>query len=76
MPTYEPQTWYALTVRCNTAGDGTDEHPPCINYLREWEVNPVYSPTGSGVNVVCAPCSQQVEVLTAVKLVPQPVFDE
>jgi hypothetical protein len=69
--TYEPATYYTVMVRCNTAGDGTEAHPPCVNYQREWEVTEVYSNAGQPV-IQCGPCQNLVEILSAVKMDPQP----
>lgn len=72
--TFEPATWYSVMVRCNTAGDGTPDNPPCPNYLRdprEWEVAEVYSNAGQPV-IQDGRCGQLVEIVSATKLDPQP----
>lgn len=71
MPEFEPATWYSVTVRCNTEHNGPADAPPCTNYAREWEVNPVYSNAGQP-NIQCGPCGKKVEILSAVRLDPQP----
>ena len=67
-PTYEPRTWFSVTV--------TDDTETCKNYQRVWTTSPVYSYDGLTVQVGCGLCGQRLRVLTATKLDPQPVFDE
>lgn len=75
MPEFEPFTYYNVVVRCNTA-DGvrdtsTQEVGPCPNYLREWPINEVYSNAGQPV-IQDIMCDRLVEILSGVKMDPQP----
>ncbi|MFF1600838.1 hypothetical protein ACFVYV_25570 [Streptomyces mirabilis] len=71
----EPNTYYDLTVTCNTSGteateetEGTD---PCPNFGRVWEAKLVYSNSGEPF-VTCGRCSRPVQIMDAVKCDPQP----
>jgi hypothetical protein len=72
---YEPNTFYDLSVTCNTAGtEGTEETEgtaPCPNFGRTWEAKLVYSNNGQP-SITCGRCGQPVEILTATKCDPQP----
>jgi len=73
--TFEPATYYNVTVRCNTQAvanhDDPDNPKPCPNYQRQWVVHEVYSNAGQP-NIQCGPCQQDVEMLAAEKMDPQP----
>ena len=62
----EPDTWYKVTCRCNTE--------TCVNGRNQtvFTIDPFYSNNGTYIPVQCGLCGQLMELLTAVKLDPQP----
>ena len=60
----EPATWYKATARCNTE--------TCDNYNTVYTLERFYSNNGFYLSIQCYPCQQDMEILTAVKLDPQP----
>ena len=60
----EPHTWYKATARCNTE--------TCVNYQKVFTLERFYSSNGTYMPIQCYPCQQLMELLTAVKLDPQP----
>jgi hypothetical protein len=62
--TLQPALYYAVTAR--------DNNPACRNYETTWNVNPFYSNDGIHYSVQCGVCRQNMEILTAVLLDPQP----
>lgn len=64
--TFEPAMWYEVTAR--------DNNPACRNHDTTWDINPFYSNDGVHYSVVCGVCGQQMEILTATLLDPQPVM--
>lgn len=64
-PTFEPAKWYAVTAR--------DDNQACVeNYGKEFEFNPLYSNDGVHVRVQCGLCKQDMTLLSATLLDPQP----
>jgi hypothetical protein len=61
-----PATWYDVTAR--------DNNPNCRNFDTTWDINPFYSNDGIHYSVICGICDQQMEILTATLLDPQPQF--
>ncbi|MEU3252875.1 hypothetical protein [Streptomyces sp. NPDC006997] len=66
---FEPYTYYAVTAQ--------DNNPDCVNYIngpdgKVWEVPEFYSNAGTNCSVTCGRCGQRMEILTAVRLDPQP----
>lgn len=62
-PVLEPAKWYAITVR--------DVNPDCPNYEKVFDVPEAYS-NGGTMHIVCGVCGQDMQLLTAVLLDPQP----
>lgn len=62
-PVFEPALWYAVTAR--------DDNEACINFGKEFEVNPCYSNAGT-VIVLCGLCKQPMTLVSATLLDPQP----
>lgn len=62
--TFEPAKWYAVTVR--------DDNADCVNSGQEFEVNPLYSNNGVNVRVQCGQCKQDMTIVSATLLDPQP----
>lgn len=60
----QPATYYAVTAR--------DNNPDCRNYEQVFNVPQFYSNDGIHYGVTCGRCGQQMELLTAVILDPQP----
>jgi hypothetical protein len=61
---FEPAMWYDATTQCLT--------PTCPNLDKIWDINPLYSNAGNDVRVVCGLCSNDMTILTATLLDPQP----
>lgn len=61
-PVLDPATWYAATAR--------DDNPNCVNAGKVFACD-IYSNAGIA-RVVCGLCSQDMRILTAVRLEPQP----
>ncbi|MFJ5176727.1 hypothetical protein ACIP68_23180 [Streptomyces griseoviridis] len=61
---FDPQTWYSATVR--------DNNEECRNYLKTFTIGQLYSNDGHYVLVQCGVCGDPMEILTAVRLDPQP----
>ncbi|HVE28011.1 MAG TPA: hypothetical protein VNC22_21545 [Sporichthya sp.] len=64
-PIFEPALWYEVTAR--------DNNEACRNYDKVFDINPFYSNNGTNVHVMCGICRQEMEILTAVLLDPQPI---
>jgi len=62
--TFEPALYYEVTAR--------DDNEACENFGKEFTVNPFYSNAGTNCFVQCGICHQNMEILTAVLLDPQP----
>lgn len=62
-PTLQPGLWYDITAQ--------DVNPECRNYEGTFEVNPCYS-NGGTVRIVCGVCGQDMVIVGAVLLDPQP----
>lgn len=62
--TFQPALYYDITAR--------DNNPDCRNYEQTFEVNPFYSNDGIHCFVQCGVCHQNMEILTATLLDPQP----
>ena len=62
--TFEPALYYEVTAR--------DNNPDCRNFEQEFTVNPFYSNDGIHCTVQCGVCHQNMEILTATLLDPQP----
>ena len=60
----EPATWYKATARCNTE--------TCDYFHSIQTFGRFYSNNGTYLAIQCYPCRQDMEILTAVKLDPQP----
>jgi hypothetical protein len=63
-PVFEPAKYYAVTAR--------DNNEACRNYEKTFDVPQFYSNDGIHCSVVCGICGQQMEILTATLLDPQP----
>lgn len=61
-PVLEPATWYAATAR--------DDNPDCINAGKIFDCE-IYSNAGVA-RVVCGICGQDMRILTAIRMDPQP----
>lgn len=66
---YEPATYYSATVTCRTVG--------CVNEGQVFPISQVYSNNGDPkyVHVQDSFCGQNMVILTATKLDPQPPED-
>lgn len=64
--TLDPELWYAVIAR--------DNNQDCRNYEKTFDVNPFWSNDGIHYSVVCGICGQEMEILTATLLDPQPVM--
>lgn len=64
--TLEADTWYEVTAR--------DNNPDCRNYEKTFDFKQFYSNDGIHYSVVCGICGQEMEILTAIKLDPQPII--
>lgn len=64
---YEPNTWYSATVECRTPG--------CIHAGPIYPIPMVYSNNGDPkfVRVQDSACGNDMVILTATKLDPQPI---
>jgi hypothetical protein len=62
--TFQPALYYAVTAR--------DNNEACPNFDKTFEVNPFYSNAGTNCYVQCGLCHQNMEILTATLLDPQP----
>ncbi|KIZ16824.1 hypothetical protein [Streptomyces natalensis] len=62
--TLEPALYYEVTAR--------DNNPDCRNYNQVFDIPQFYSNDGIRYAVVCGVCGQQMEILTATLLDPQP----
>lgn len=63
--TFEPAKWYDVTAR--------DDNEACVNFEKEFQVNPCYS-NGGTVVIECGLCKQLMTIVAASLLVPQPEF--
>ncbi|MGW5582790.1 hypothetical protein [Streptomyces sp. NPDC003857] len=61
---FEPATWYDVIAR--------DDNEACSNNGQEFEVNPMYSNDGIHVRVECGLCRQDMTIVSATLLDPQP----
>lgn len=66
---FEPYTYYSVTAQ--------DNNPNCVNWIdgpdgKIWEIPEFYSNAGTNCFVQCGRCEQYMEILTAVRLDPQP----
>lgn len=62
--TFQPGLYYEVTARDNNAG--------CANYEQVFTVPEFYSNAGTNCYVQCGVCRQNMEILTATLLDPQP----
>ena len=62
--TFQPAMYYDVTAR--------DNNPDCRNYEQVFDVPQFYSNAGTNCFVQCGICGQQMEILTATLLDPQP----
>jgi hypothetical protein len=62
--TFQPGLWYDVTAR--------DDNPDCVNFGKEFEVNPCYS-NGGIVIIECGLCKQNMTITAATLLDPQPI---
>lgn len=65
-PVFEAALYYQVTA--------ADLTPTCPNYQRTFDVPYLYSNDGTDCRVVCAVCGQDMRLLYATLLDPQPVF--
>jgi hypothetical protein len=63
-PTFQPSLYYEVTAR--------DNNPDCRNFEQVFDVPQFYSNDGIHCYVQCGICRQNMEILTAVLLDPQP----
>jgi hypothetical protein len=63
-PVSEPALYYDVTAR--------DDNEACRNYEKTFDVNPFYSNDGVHCYVQCGICRQNMGILTATLLDPQP----
>jgi hypothetical protein len=66
---FEPYTFYRVTAQ--------DNNEKCVNWIggedgHVWDVPEFYSNAGTNCFVYCGICGQRMEILTAVRLDPQP----
>lgn len=66
--TFQPALYYEVTAR--------DTNPDCVNYFETsgetFTVPEFYSNAGTNCSVTCGKCGQNMEILTATLLDPQP----
>lgn len=62
--TFQPGMYYEVTAQ--------DNNPDCRNYGQTFDVPQFYSNDGVHCSVTCGVCGQQMEILTATLLDPQP----